>query len=213
MRRLLLTAFAAFCALLLCGPAAKAGAAGADDAVRKIQAAYEGITDLKGAFSQKSVIKDLKKTEQYKGEFFIKPPLKMKWIYKGKTAQELTINKETVLIVKRDEKQAYRSRFDREGYGQTPVVLLTGFGKITDEFEVSGTAENVTLRPKRPMGNIRSIRIALSEEGEFPIRSFFIIDSRSNTIEINLKDIIVNSGIMDSVFDLTVPKGMNVFEQ
>src|SRR5512143_3912144 len=105
-----------------------------------------------------------------------KKHMKMKWMYKGKTAQDLTINNDTVLIYKKGDKQAYKSRFDRQTYGQTPVALLGGFGNIKDEFIVSVKDDLLILKPRRSMGNVTSIRIRTSEEG-FPIRYFMINDS------------------------------------
>ena len=184
----------------------------ADESIAKIQRAYEGVKDLRGSFFQKSVIKDLNKTETYKGDFYIKPPLKMKWVYKGKTAQDLIINNDTVVIIKKAENQAYKSKFDRATYGQTPVALLSGFGNIKEEFNVSGKGDTLTLRPKKPMGNVTSVKITLSDAA-FPIRSFVIIDSYSNEINIELKDVKIDTGVKDSLFDLTLPKDMHVFEQ
>jgi outer membrane lipoprotein carrier protein len=192
--------------------AANVLASGADENIARIQKAYEGIRDLKGSFVQKSEIKDLDRTETYKGEFYIKRPAKMKWMYTGKTAQDLIINGDTVLIYKRGDKQAYRSRFDRATYGQTPVALLGGFGNIKEEFEVSGSGDTLILKPKKPMGKVATIKVSLSEGG-FPIRSFVIRDSRSNVIDIELTGVKINTGLKDSLFDLTLPKGVNVFEQ
>jgi len=187
-------------------------ASDADDNIARVQKAYEGVKDLRGSFSQKSVIKDLNKTETYKGEFFIKPPMRMKWMYKGKTAQDLIINDNTVLILKKAENQAYKSRFDKSTYGQTPVALLSGFGNITEEFAVSGKGNVIILKPRKPIGNVVSIRMTLNDEG-FPISSFVITDSRSNTIDIELRDVRTNTGLKDSLFDLSTPKGFEVFEQ
>jgi outer membrane lipoprotein carrier protein len=192
--------------------AANVLASGVDENISRIQKAYEGIRDLRGSFVQKSEIKDLDRTETYKGEFYIKRPAKMKWMYTGKTAQDLIINGDTVLIYKRGDKQAYKSRFDRATYGQTPVALLGGFGNIKEEFEVSGSGDTLILKPKKPMGNVATIKVGLSERG-FPIRSFVIRDSRSNLIDIELTGVKINTGLKDSLFDLTLPKGVNVFEQ
>jgi outer membrane lipoprotein carrier protein len=192
--------------------AATVYASGADENIMKIQKAYEGIRDLKGSFVQKSVIKDLERTETYKGEFFIKRPMKMKWMYTGKTAQDLIINGDEVLIYKRGDKQAYRSRFDRTTYGQTPVALLSGFGNIRDEFDVSGKGDMLMLKPKKPMGNVTTIKVTLSG-GDFPIRSFVINDTQGNTVEIVLKNVKTNTELKDSLFDQSLPKGVNVFEQ
>jgi chaperone LolA len=192
--------------------AANVFASGADENISRIQKAYEGVRDLKGSFVQKSEIKDLDRTETYMGEFFIKRPMKMKWMYTGKTAQDLIINGDTVLIYKRGDKQAYRSKFDRVTYGQTPVALLSGFGNIKEEFEVSGNGDTLILKPRKPMGNVATITVTLSE-ARFPIRSFVIRDTRSNVIDIALKDVKINTGLKDSLFDLELPKGVNVFEQ
>jgi len=183
-----------------------------NDAVSRIQKAYEGITDMKGTFIQKNVIRDLNKSDTYTGEFFIKRPLKMKWAYKGKSAQDLTINNDTVLIYKKGDNTAYRSRFNKESYGQTPVVLLTGMGNLRDEFSVTGKGNVLHLKPKKPMAGIVSITVSISETG-FPIKGFTIHDGRSNIVEIELNNITINPGLKDSLFDLNLPKGVNVYEQ
>jgi chaperone LolA len=187
-------------------------AAGTDDAVARIQKAYEGIKDMKGTFVQKNVIKDLNKTDTYTGDFFIKRPLKMKWAYKGKASQDLLISNDTVVIYKKGDNQAYRSKFNKETYGQSPVVLLTGMGNIKEEFTITGTEKALTLKPKKSMAGIITITLHLSD-ADFPIKGFTIQDGRSNIVEIELKDIRINSNIKDSLFDLNLPKGVNVYEQ
>lgn len=182
------------------------------DGVDRIQKAYEGIRDLRGSFTQKSTIKDLKKTETYRGEFFLKPPMRMKWSYRGKDAQDLTINKDTVLIYKKSDNQAFRGRFDKATYGQSPVALLGGFGSVRDEFNVTPKGDVLILKPKKPMGAVTSVIVTLADEG-FPIRSFVINDTYGNIVEIELRDIQTNSGIKDNTFELTLPKGVNVMEQ
>ncbi len=183
-----------------------------DEAVSRIQKAYEGITDMKGGFVQKNIIKDLNKSDTYNGEFFVKRPLKMKWAYKGKAAQDLLINNETVLIYKKGDNQAYRSAFTKEAYGQTPVVLLTGMGNLREEFIVTGKNHILQLKPRKAMAGIVSITVFLAETG-FPIKGFTIQDGRSNTVEIRLNNITINPGLNDSLFDLNLPKGVNVYEQ
>jgi len=187
-------------------------AASAEEEVLKIQKAYEKITDISGNFVQKSYIKDLKRTDTFKGQFFIKRPMKMKWSYKGENAQEVLISNEEITIYQKKEKQAFKGGFDRETYGQAPIALLSGFGKIQEEFTVSEKNGKLILKPQKPMGGILSIEIEPSE-GEFPIKSFTINDSLSNRIEMSLKDIKVNTGFEDKFFELSLPKGITVFEQ
>lgn len=183
-----------------------------EEQILKIQNAYEKIHDLKGTFTQKNTIKDLNRTDTYKGSFLIKYPLKMKWMYEGETSQDITINNDTVLIYKKGDRQAYRTQFDRATYGQTPVALLSGFGNIQEEFDVSVTENSMMLKPKRRLGNVASITILISESA-FPIQAFTIQDGSSNIVEIELKDVKINEGLKDSLFDLSVPEGVDIYQQ
>lgn len=135
----------------------------------------------------------------------------MKWSYKGENSQEVLISNEEITIYQKKEKQAFKGRFDRETYGQAPIALLSGFGKIQEEFTVSEKNGKLILKPQKPMGGILSVEIEPSE-GEFPIKSFAINDSLSNKIEMALKDIKVNTGLEDKFFELSLPKSVNIFE-
>ena len=183
----------------------------ADDEVARIQEAYKSIEDIKGSFVQKNYMKDLGRTDTYKGVLFIKRPSKMRWEYKGDKPQEIIINNDKILIYKKAEKQAFKSAFSRQTYGQAPVALLSGFGKVREEFNITKKNKKLLLIPKNPMGNIVSIEIETSDE-DFPIKSFIINDMRSNRIEIQLKDVEINTGIKDAFFDFSLPEGVNVYE-
>ncbi len=182
-----------------------------DEEIARIQKAYENIKDISGSFVQKSYIKDLKQTETFKGQFFIKRPMKMKWNYKGEQAQEVLINNDEILIYQKKEKQAYRGKFDRDTYGQAPIALLSGFGKVREEFSVTEKNGKLLLKPKKPMGGIISIEIEPSG-GDFPIKSFTVNDSYSNRIEMALKDVKINTGLEDRFFELSLPKGVTTLK-
>jgi outer membrane lipoprotein-sorting protein len=62
------------------------------------------------------------------------------------------------------------------------------------------------------MGGVLSIEIELSD-GEFPIRSFTVIDSYANRIEMDLTDVKINTGLEDAFFDPALPKGVTIFRQ
>jgi outer membrane lipoprotein-sorting protein len=166
---------------------------------------------MKGSFTQINTIRDLNKSDTYKGQFFIRQPFRMIWMYTGKGAQDIYINSETVLIYKRGDKQAYRGKFDRATFGQTPVALLSGFGDIKQEFTISGSGNSLLLKPKNPLGTITSITITLSDD-DFPIKSFIIQDGRSNVIEIELKEVKLNTDLKDSLFEFTLPKNVKIYE-
>jgi outer membrane lipoprotein-sorting protein len=62
------------------------------------------------------------------------------------------------------------------------------------------------------MGNISTIELSTSDS-EFPIESMTIIDRVSNRIDIHLKDVKVNTGFKDSVFEFKPPEGVTIFQQ
>lgn len=186
-------------------------ASSVDEEIQKIQKSYESIKDIRGNFIQKSSIKDLKRTDTYKGQFFVKIPKKLRWEYQGEVPQEVFINNDQILIYQKKEKQAFKSKFDWNTYGQAPIALLNGFGKIQDEFSVSQKNGNLMLKPKQTMGGILSVEIVLSEGG-FPISSFTIRDSHSNKIEIILTDIKINTDLKDALFEPSLPKDIKIYE-
>lgn len=198
---LLLTVYSSFCFALQ-----------ADDEVLKIQKAYENIKDIKGSFIQKSYIKDLKRTDTYEGQFFIKSP-KMRWEYKGDRPQIVYITGDDIIIYQKKEKQAFKAKFDRATYGQAPIALLGGIGDIKKEFYVSAKTEHrLLLRPKKPMGNIVSVEVTTSVK-EFPIESLTITDTLSNRVDIYLKDVKINTDLKDKIFEFSPPKDINILQQ
>lgn len=201
-----------FCFCAVCCFLSPVSAASVDVEIIRIQKAYENIKDIRGSFIQKSFMKDLKKTETFKGQFFIKRPMQMKWSYEGNNAQDVLINKDELTIYQKKEKQAFQGKFDRDTYGQAPIALLSGFGNIQEEFSVSDKKGKLFLKPKKPMGGVLSIEIELSD-GEFPIRSFTVIDSYANRIEMDLTDVKINTGLKDAFFDPALPKGVTIFRQ
>jgi len=190
----------------------------AEDEVARIQKAYEKIKDLKGHFVQKSYIKDLKRTDTYTGQFFIKSQ-KMRWEYGGDKPQIIYITGDDIIIYQKKEKQAFKTKFDRATYGQAPIALLGGFGDIKKEFDITIKREEkrqnaeirLLLKPKAPMGNIALLELTLSKE-EFPIESLSVIDTLSNRIEIYLKDVKINTAIKDNIFEFKPPEGVSIFQ-
>ena len=136
----------------------------------------------------------------------------MKWEYKGDKPQVVYIAGDDIIIYQKKEKQAFKAKFDRATYGQAPIALLGGFGNIGEEFDVSTKNDKLILKPKKPMGNIVSVSISLSD-GEFPIESLTIIDTLSNRVEIYLKDVKINTDLKDKIFEFSPPEGVNVLRQ
>lgn len=185
-------------------------ASDASDEVQKIQKAYENIKDVKGNFIQKSYLRDLNRTDTYNGRFFIKPP-KIKWEFSGEKSQVVYVNKEDILVYQKNEKQVLKTKFDKAVYGQAPIALLGGFGDINKEFDASMKKGRLILKPKRKMGSVVQIELTLSD-GDFPIETLTVQDTASNRIVITLKDVKINTGLSEKIFEFIPPEGVSVIQ-
>ncbi len=188
-----------------------AAAITADEEVLRIQKAYQGIRDIRGTFTQKSTIKDLKKTETYKGQFFIKAK-KMRWEYKGGKPQIVYITGQEIIIYQPLQKQAFKAPFSQATYGQAPIALLGGFGNIDREFAVVLKDGKLMLTPKTPMGNVTGVELLTNDEG-FPIMALSVIDKLGNRVDITFSDVKTNSNIKNSLFIFKASEGVAVVEQ
>jgi len=182
-----------------------------EDEASRIQQAYEGFKDISGNFVQRSYIKDLKRTDTYRGRFFIKAS-KFRWEYTGENPQTIYISEDKLIIYQKNEKQAYITKFDRSTYGQSPIILLGGLGDIKRDFEISSKDRRLMLKPKSQMGNIARIEVSTSD-GEFPIKSLSIVDTLSNRTDIEFRNVKANTGLKDSLFEFSPPEGVSIIRQ
>ncbi|HCC69349.1 MAG TPA: hypothetical protein DEP99_05625 [Nitrospiraceae bacterium] len=182
------------------------------DDIERIQKEYEGIQDLQGRFIQRSYIKALERTEKYEGRFFIKRPLKMRWEYFRPRDEVVIISGTDIWIYKKMQKQAIKGKFSSDAYGQAPIALLSGFGDLKKDFDITRIREGVfELNPKGKIGLIKKIILEINNEG-FPIKSFKLIDIYGNTVDVTVKDVRINQGLKDSFFIFKAPPGVKVYE-
>ncbi len=70
--------------------------------------------------------------------------MKLKWNYQGEQAQDILIDNDHLLIYQKKEKQAIKGKFNRDTYGQAPIALLSGFGKIPRNSSATVKIDNAT---------------------------------------------------------------------
>lgn len=182
-----------------------------DTALSKLNKAYKNINDASGSFIQTSYIKDLDKTQKFKGRFFIKGD-KIRWQYEGEFPQVIFLNRETLIVYDRKRKQAIQSIFSEEKYGQLPIALLSRMADFEKDFEITEKSENtLILIPKTKMGNIKKIEITIQDE-DFPIKFLKFIDTSANTVRIDFYSVTINKNLKDSIFQFIPKKDDNVLK-
>lgn len=184
----------------------------ANETVTRIQKEFESIKDIRGGFEQKSYIKDIEQTMEFKGAFFLKKPGKIMWEYAEPRDEKVVIKDKETFIYKKSQNQVIRSKFSEESYSQVPIAMLESFDNIRNDFDISMPEKNaLQLIPKQKIGHIKSVIMETSTKG-FPIQMFTILDTYGNIIMIELKDIKTNSGLKDELFNFQIPPGAEVFD-
>ncbi len=199
---------AAFC----CFFPSLSSAASVDDVVQGLHDRYAVIEDMKGKFSQTSHLKDLERIEKYEGEFSVKKPSSLRWKYRKPRDEEVVIREKETWIYKKGDKQVLKTSLTEGAYGQIPIALLNSLGDLSKDFDITLVREGILeLKPKRPMGYIQGILLELAP-GDFPIKKFSVLDTQGNQVIVEVKDVQINSGLEDSLFQFTAPPGVEVFD-
>jgi len=187
-------------------------AADVDSIVEHIQKEYSTIRDIKGRFSQRSYLKDIEKTEDYSGAFYIKKPSRIRWRYSDPRDEEVIISERKLWIYKRSEKQVLRGVFDEGSYSQLPIALLQSMSSLKKDFYIRLIRSNtLELIPRHRMGAIKRIELMTVLEG-FPIKEFTITDLYDNRVTIRVDEVDINTGLKDSFFSLEIPPDVEVFD-
>ncbi|MEW6410104.1 MAG: outer membrane lipoprotein carrier protein LolA [Nitrospirota bacterium] len=190
-----------------------------------IQSSYENTSDIQASFLQESFIKTMGTIKKAEGRLYIKKPGRMLWSYKKPDRQDILITGNDVLIYKYEERQVIRSHL---GLEKTPATFLAGMGRLRDDFNISYAVRDcnkegyyhLELIPKakgsitRVLLEIRAWKGYKNEDKVRYITSgFTLTDIIGNTTKIVLKNVEINRGIKDSVFQVKIPEGAEIIEQ
>ena len=195
---------------------APAGAMSLDDAVRGLETAYGKITDLKAEFDQTAFNKSLNQSIPAKGVVYLKKGGKLRWEYADPTPQQIVSDGKTLWI--------YTPALSQVNTGAAPEALsgpagsfLAGLGKVREHFAVRflNPAEprdkdgNVVLdlTPKQPLPTMARLVLALDPRS-WEVRKAVVYDQFENTVTMRFTKMTLNSGLADSLFTFTAPKGV-----
>ncbi len=180
--------------------------------VDHIEKKYSEINDIKGGFLQKSFLKDLQRTENYSGRFFIKKPSSIRWEYSRPRDEEVIINGERIWIYKKSEGQIIKGMFEKGEYSHLPIALLRSMGDLKKDFYIKAIKDDtIELTPKHQMDVIKKIQL-VTDDDEFPVERFTIFDNYENMVTIEIKEVDINTDLNDSIFTFKIPPDVEVFD-
>ncbi len=189
--------------------------------VSDIQASYEKINDLQSDFVQTVEIDGFDTTYISKGKVFIKKG-KMLWDYIEPGKQMIYVNGDGFDFYVPDHKQVIRSKIGGQSDAHLPLKLLSGLGRLDQDFDVSfeieppkpGEAMHLKLIPKKHMGvNQIVITFIPSEKIKgLVIDQVILYEDNGNISTSIFEKVQINQGLKDELFEFKIPEGIEIIQ-
>ena len=187
-----------------------------DEVVKAVEANYSKLNDLKAEFDQTAFNKSLNQTIPAQGTVYLKKGGKLRWEYADPTPQQIVSDGKTVWI--------YTPALSQVNVGPAPEALagpagsfLTGLGKVREHFGVRflNPAEPkdrdgnvvIDLTPKQPLPTMNRLILSLDPR-TWDVKKAVVYDQFENTVTMQFRKTIANSGLADSLFTFVAPKGV-----
>ena len=191
-----------------------------DVVVGKIQKRYEGIEDFHADFTQEATVKALNTVQKSDGEVWFKKPGKMRWNYYEPYKDEIVSDGHTLWFYNEEEKQVIESPLSKVSDTETTSTLLSGLGKIKElyktSFSESGEFESdgnylIDLRPKDEGEDYNKVTLSINKSNMM-VNTLYLYDPFGNLTKVSLRDIEIDKGVSDSLFDFKVPSGVEIIK-
>ncbi|MDD5559152.1 outer membrane lipoprotein chaperone LolA [Candidatus Methylomirabilis sp.] len=189
----------------------------ADELADKVQATYQGFSDLQGIFLQRATNKLSGMTQEASGRLFLKWPGRMRWEYEKPESRLFLIDGKILWSYSPSERQAMKQ--DMSGALTTgPIGILFGMSSLRRDFQVrpivhAGTRDSpeslLELTPKGKGLSFKRVILGVDRESFF-IQRLTVFDLYGNTTEIELSKQKVNSGLKDELFQFSPPPGTDI---
>lgn len=207
---------AAMVAAWLLLAAAPAGAANLDEVVRGLEGAYGQLNDLKAEFTQSAFNKSLNQTIPAAGTVFLKKGGKLRWEYTEPTPQQIVSDGKQLWV--------YTPTLNQVNVAAAPEALagpagsfLAGLGRLREHFAVrflnpaqpTDREGNwvLDLTPRQPLPTLTRLILSVGPR-QYEVRRAVVYDQFENTVTMTFSRVATNTGIPDTVFTFTPPRGV-----
>lgn len=183
----------------------------------KVQAFYEDTADFSATFTQQYKYKAMARTQKSQGTVQVKKPGLMRWDYVKPHEKLFLLDGKALWIWDPSDKAVMVNRAFSSDQLSAAVTFLWGRGKLSDEFDIQRVEKPaygqtvLELVPKTPQGGFTRLYFAVDPKTGAVVTSV-VIDSQGNENRIEFSDVKTNTGLADSRFRFSVPKGATVQE-
>jgi len=191
-----------------------------DAVVDKIQKKYEEIEDFHADFTQEATVKALNTVQKSDGEVWFKKPGKMRWNYYEPYKDQIVSDGRTLWFYNEEEKQVIESPLNQVSETESTSTLLSGLGKIKDLYKTSFTESEefeadgsylIDLRPKEEGEDYNKVTLAINKN-TMMVNTLYLYDPFGNLTKVLLKNVEVDKGVSDSLFDFKAPSGVEIIK-
>ena len=190
--------------------------------VHKLQARYEKTKDLQAEFTQKTTIEGFSTPLTSSGRLQIKRPGRLRWDYLEPNREEIYVNQDDVKMYVPEHQQVLVGKLTQMSASQAPLQLLQGIAKLESQFEITpapgeargaGGLPLVNLVPKGGDGQTvrpyQAIVLEVHPKTSY-IKSLTLHELSGNVSTFDFSSVQANTGVPDSVFEFTIPQGVEV---
>ncbi|MBN1283327.1 MAG: outer membrane lipoprotein carrier protein LolA, partial [Proteobacteria bacterium] len=182
--------------------------------IAAIESAYLAVDDLTADFTQETKIELLDRTVLKRGTFRFKKGGKLRIEYADKGGKHYVSDGTTLwTFVPGDDASLDTFSVDERNVPREALSFLGGFGRLTKEFKVSGSAAfkearpgetALTLVPRRASAQYESLEALFGADRL--LRELVVKNVSGNVSRYSFKEIRTNSGLPDRLFTLSSGK-------
>ena len=199
-----------FAALLLGFSLASAQAAD-DDGVQRVERLLGNLQSLQADFKQTLTDGKGEVTEQSSGTIAIQRPNRFRWEYRQPHEQLMVADGTRIWLFDPDLEQVTVRRMG-DSLSATPAMLLSGDGKLSDNFNVTKTTQDATaqwvmLEPKRNDTDFKWVRLGF---GGDVLKYMQLADKLGQITTLEFTNVQKNPQLDPSSFVFEVPEGADV---
>jgi outer membrane lipoprotein carrier protein len=189
------------------------GALAADnaEAYQRVEKLLGNLQSLEAQFKQTLTDSKGQVTDQSSGTLAIRRPNRFRWDYKEPHEQLIVSDGSRIWLYDPDLEQVTVRRLT-DSLSATPAMLLSGEGKLADNFTVTKTSQDtmaqwVMLEPKRNDTDFKWVRLGFAGE---VLRYMQLADKLGQITTLEFTDVEKNAPLDPSRFTFNVPPGADV---
>jgi outer membrane lipoprotein carrier protein len=180
-------------------------------AYRRLDSFLKEVTSFEAQFSQTQHDSNGAILDKSTGTLALQRPNRFRWDYREPHPQQIVADGTRIWLYDPDLEQVTVRKLD-DSLGATPAMLLSGEGRLRDNFSITHTEQRgeiawITLVPKRSDTDFKSVRLGFVGD---TLRSMELADKLGQTTSVEFDQIKRNPAFDAQKFVFTPPAGADV---